>query len=174
VLAQDVEKDRENKWSSRLDISYNVGGQLYNDNFIYNPGYSINISRSYAVNNYVGLGIGAGYTHLEYEQFFPLYIEAIGYKKKKGNSPFIKFQFGYSPGAHSPVNSINNYKVDGGIYFNAGSGRRIKMNDKMDLFFHWSYNLQFAVLQYSIFGDNQYSHNVSYDMIQISLGLMLK
>ncbi len=157
---------------TRLDVSYLFGGQLYNDNFIYNPGYNIQFTNSLQLHKDFEVGIGTGYTSLVNERFVPIYIETLGYKKNKKNSPFIKFQVGYSFGWNNNTSSLQNYKMKGGIYFNAGVGRKIELNERYSVLFHWGYCHQFASLEYNIFEGREYSESVSFDMLQITFGLI--
>ena len=112
-----------------LNLSYIIGGQVYNDNFLYNPGYSIKASFGKEINSDIAAGVGVGYMPLTKETFLPLYIEILGRKKKKDNTPFISFQGGYSIGWRSSTSSNHQYDLDGGLFINAGLGRRIKVNE---------------------------------------------
>lgn len=157
-----------------INASYAFGGQLYNDNFIYNPGYSVQFSAGKKIHEDVLLGVGAGFMSLTNENFIPIYVEIIGNKKHKNNAPFIRFQGGYSIGWNSTTTAYENYDFDGGVFINAGIGRKIKLNNDYSLLFHWSYCHQFANIDYSVFGRQEISQTVYYDMIQISLGLLFK
>ena len=155
----------------RLDASYVFGGQIYNNNFIYNPGFSFSASMGLKLNESVAVGAGAGYYKLENENFIPLFVEATGCRKNKENSPMITMQVGYAP-AWSAGHLQQNYKFRGGIYIDAGMGRRYNVNKNLALYFHWSYRHQFARMEYQIFGDQQYSEALNYDMLVISLGII--
>lgn len=167
------EKEEQRQLKTRIDASYLFGGQVYNDNFIYNPGYSFQIINSLQIHKEFELGLGTGYTSLVNERFVPIYIETLGYKKSKKNSPFIKFQAGYSIGWDTETSAQKNYDMKGGFYFNAGVGRKIQVSERYSVLFHWSYCHQFASLEYEIFGGKDYSETVSYDMVQITFGLMM-
>lgn len=171
--AQDSTKTRSLSTYQHLDLSYILGAQLYNDNFLYNPGLSTQVSFGVKVTKDVGLGIGAGYTSLTKERFIPIYFEAYGQKKKKKNAPFIKFQAGYSIGWNSSTSANSNYDMKGGAYFNAGLGRKIELSKDYALLFNWSYSHQFARMEYEVFEGKVYSEPVNYDMIWIALGLLL-
>lgn len=160
------------KFYQSLNLSYIVGGQVYNDNFLYNPGYSLKFSYGKKVNSDISIGLGTGYLSLSNENFLNHFVEIIGKKKKKNNTPFVNFQGGYSIGWLNSTNSSQYYKINGGIFINAGLGRMIKINEKYILLFHWSYCHQFAKMEYEIFGGNDYSEILNYDMLQISIGVL--
>jgi len=155
-----------------VNASYVFGGQFYNDNFLYNPGYSVRFSSGKKIHNDVSLGLGSGLMVLTNENFIPLYIEIIGNKKSKDNTPFICFQGGYSIGWNSNTKANENYDFKGGAFINSGIGRKIKINDAYALLFHWSYCHQFAKIDYSVFGGQSISETVNYDMIKLSLGIL--
>ena len=156
----------------RIDISYCFGGQVYNDNFIYNPGISFQYVYGFMQNKYVGIGIGYGFQTFKNERFTPLYLEAIGYKKKNTNTSFIKMQIGYSIGWYEGNVNLIGYKYSGGFFIDTGVGRKISLNNGFSLFFHWSYRHQFAKIEYEVFGTQQYSEILNYDMLVISLSLL--
>ena len=157
----------------RIDASYVFGAQLYNDNFLYNPGYSFQLTHGFKVHDDVNLGLGTGYLSLENERFIPFHFEVLGYKKKKKNAPFVKFQLGYSIGWNQATTSMDGYKMRGGVYFNAGLGRRIELNDKFSVLFHWSYVHQSASMEYEVFGGYEYEEELNYDMILLSVGILI-
>jgi hypothetical protein len=171
--AQEKDKSPEKKpFHTRLDLSYGFGGQIYNDNFIYNPGYSIHIINSIPLHKDFELGLGVGYTVFENENFIPIYLEALGFKKKKKNAPFVNFQLGYSIGWDTQTNTLENYEMNGGIYFSAGLGRRIELSNHYSVLFQWSLCHQFASINYTIFGEGKYKETVNYDMLKITFGII--
>ena len=170
---QDSTKTKSVDTYQRLDVSYIIGAQLYNDNFLYNPGIATQVSYGIKVSKAVGIGLGVGYTGLTKERFIPIYAEAFGQKKNKKNAPFVKFQAGYSLGWNSSTSANSNYEMKGGPYFNAGLGRKIEFNDNYALLFSWSYSHQFARMEYDVFGGKEYSEPVNYDMLWVTIGLLL-
>lgn len=155
-----------------LNASYIIGAQLYNDNFLYNPGLSLQMSFGRSVNDDIGIGLGSGYMQMKNERFIPVFLEIMGKKKQKANTPFIRFQGGYSIGWSEATTSMVNYDMKGGFYINAGVGRNIRIYDKYSILFQWSFCHQFAQMQYQIFGDRTYSETLNYDMVQVSVGLL--
>jgi hypothetical protein len=173
LKAQDQEKESifSNAYQ-KIDLSYLFGVQVYNNNIIYSPGYTIHLSHGYAVNKDIRAGIGVGLIDSEDVGFIPVYAELIGNKSNKANTPFIKFQLGYSFINKSDTDLLTEYDLEGGFYFNAGIGRKIEVNDKFSMLFHWSYSHQFAEMEYNVFGDQENSEELNYDMILITIGVL--
>lgn len=155
----------------RVDLSYITGAQVYNDNFVYDPGFSFQLTQGFLLKPDVGFGIGMGYMQLQNENFIPLYIEAIGFKKKKRNTPMIKFQLGYSYGWNNQSSSYASYDFFGGPFILAGLGRKIDLNSGYSIIFNWSYSHQFGRLEYEIYGGQEYTENMNYDMINLTIAL---
>ena len=173
ILSQNQEEStRESQMTSKVYISYLLGGQFYNDHFLYNPGFSALFTQSYKLTNSLEAGIGSGYTSLLNESFIPFYVEAFGYKKNKQNSPVIRFQLGYAAAWYRNKDYPTDYVLNGGLYFNAGMGRKIQLRNRYSVLFHWSYCHQSGSISYQVFGNNDYSSSASYDMFQISFGII--
>jgi hypothetical protein len=172
VIGQEKKFTNEPSVYKSFNASYIIGAQLYNDNFLYNPGLSLQMAFGRNVNKDIGIGLGTGYMKMKNERFIPVYLEIMGKKKQKPNTPFIRFQGGYSIGWSEATNSMVNYDMKGGFYINAGVGRNIRIFDKYSILFLWSFCHQFAQMQYQIFGDRTYSETLNYDMVQVSVGLL--
>jgi hypothetical protein len=171
VKAQSDQRDSLNTYQG-IDLSYVFGGQVYNNNLVYNPGFSLRTSYGLMINESVGLGFGAGYYALQHEHFLPLFFEAMGYKKNKANTPVIKMQIGYSIGWYSGAVNIEGYKFTGGVFIDAGIGRKIPLNDRLSLLFQCTYRHQFARMEYEVYATEQYIEVLNFDMLVISLGLI--
>jgi hypothetical protein len=170
--AQDkVIQDSLNRYF-KLDASYIVGSQIYNNNFIYNPGYGFQVSYGIDLSESVGIGLGTGYSAMQDEHFLPIFIEAMGSRKKKTSSPVIMMQLGYAVGWYSGDIPSQGYDFGGGMFIDAGLGRKITIGKEYALYFHWSYRHQFAKMEYEVFGGQAYREGLNYDMIVISLGLI--
>jgi hypothetical protein len=156
----------------RVSLSYAVGGQIYNNNLIYNPGFSIQTSFGWMLNELVGVGVGAGCLALSDESFLPVFVEAIGFKKDKKSSPVIKMQIGYSYGWYPGPIKAEGYKFRGGVYLDAGLGRKFEINQKYSILFQLSYCHQFAHMEYKIYGGQKYTQRMNFDMFLISLGFI--
>ena len=172
VSAMGAERSPRNTFQ-RIDASYIIGGQIYNDNFIYNPGLSLNMTYGIYLTSDVSIGFGAGYQSFENERFIPIYGEILGYKKHKNTSaPFIRMQMGYGIGWSENFPANIHYKYSGGPFIDIGMGRKFKINDRHSLIMQWSYRHQFARLEYETYGAEMYSQNLNYDMIVITIAFM--
>lgn len=174
LSAQQEDDSTKTPLYKSINFNYIFGAQLYNDNFLYNPGYSMDLTIGKAVDNNLGLGMGLAYTDFSDKVFIPIYFEVLGKKNNKINTPFIKFQGGYSYGLDRSTNNMVNYDFNGGFYFSAGFGRMIMVKDKYEILFHCSYSHQFAEIQYQVFGETDYSETLNYDMIKISIGILFE
>jgi len=153
----------------RADLAFIFGGQIHNDNFLYNPGFVFQGSYGTMVNEYFGLGAGAGHQVFRNEKFIPLFVEAIGYKKPGRNAAFLKMQTGYSIGWYNGNTDTEGYDYKGGIFFDAGFGRKLPAGLRSSVMFHCSYRHQCAKINYTSPGSNEYDQRLNYDMILLSL-----
>ena len=117
----------ESPFTSRLNASYQLGGQVYNDHFVYNPGFSTQFTQSYKLTESFEVGIGTGYFHLLDDSFIPYYFEVLGYKKNGRNSPLMRFQVGGTSAWYRSNNYPSDYSTSGRFFFSAGMGRKFKM-----------------------------------------------
>lgn len=166
------ELDGNGRFSSRLDVSYMFGGQLYNDHFVYDPGVAVQFTQNYKVSESLEAGIGAGYISLMNENFIPIYIEALGYKKNIRNPPVIRFQLGGVVAWLNTENYPSDYSMDGGIFFSAGMGRKIPLKNRYSILFQWSITHISARFNYQIFGISDFTSLANYDMLQLSFGVI--
>ncbi len=170
--AKKTKKDTLQSYQT-INASYAFGGQIYNDNFIYNPGASFQASFGFKISKDLQVGIGTGYMSFEDENFIPIYFEVLGYKKKKKrNSPYIRMQMGYSLGWNDSFPSDINYEYNGGAFIDVGIGQKIPFNKKYAVLFQCSYRHQFASMEYDTYGTESYTQNLNYDMIVFTLGFM--
>ena len=170
------QKERMPKYH-RLDASYIFGGQVYNDNFIYVPGYGFSISNGVLINKNISIGLGIGGQFYEDEKFLPIYLDLTAYrkaKKSKKHASFINTQIGYSIGWNAALSKLETYDFNGGAFINAGAGRKTKINDELSLLFQVSYRHQFAELSYKVSGIKDYSESLNYDMLVLTVGLLLE
>jgi hypothetical protein len=173
LYAKDNDSTNMHPKYGRVDVSYVFGGQVYNLNLMYDPGYTIQASYGLMMNEQVGLGFGMGYMELMDERFLPFCVEAVGYLKNKPSTPVIRMQLGYSVGWYTGDMSMEGYKFRGGICFDAGMGRRIVINEKYAVVFQCSYRHQFAQMKYDLYDGRSYKSAMNYDMILISLGFVI-
>jgi hypothetical protein len=151
-----------------------MGGQIFNDNLIYNPGGSFQYSYSLKSGSRSAFGLGVGVQFFEDEAFIPFYFDFLGFLSKSQNSPFLTFQTGYSAAWSNKYKNIRDYYFKGGIYYSAGFGRKFNFNDAFSSYIAISYKHQFASLTYSASAVDDYYEKLNYDMIVISIGIMLE
>jgi hypothetical protein len=159
---------------ARLEGGLIIGGQILNDNLIYNPGGSFQYSYCIKSGNNVGFGLGAGIQFFEEEAFIPFYFDFIGMLNKHQNAPFLEFQAGYAMAWSNKYKNVRDYAFTGGIYFSTGIGRKFKFNDTFSSYISLSYKHQFASLTYTAFTINEYYEKLNYDMLVLSIGIMLE
>lgn len=156
----------------RVNISYVFGAQVYNDNFIYNPGIAVEGALGLRLSDDVSMGFGTGYMGLSNENFIPIFIEAIGYHERKGRHRYMKFQGGYSLAWSNDSHTKEDYDIDNGLFFDLALGRHWSINEKLKLSIQTSYRHQFASLHYTAFGSQEFNDVVNFDMIVMSVGLI--
>lgn len=159
---------------TRIDFSYCFGGQVYNDNFNYNPGITIQGVYGYKLNSYVGIGAGIGYQQLTHENFLPVFFEVWGIRKDKKNPPSVRIQIGYAPGWYNQSVDLEGYSYRGGAFFDVGFGRNFLITEKWSVLFHLSYRHQFAAMKYEVYSTKEYKDVLNYDMLIFSLGIINK
>lgn len=172
VHGQDKHSNFTTPLYKRFTASYIFGAQVYNNTFVYDPGFSAMASLGKSINEDLKLGIGCGIINLTNEDFVPVFSELIAYKKDKKNTPFIIFQTGYSFVTNSQTDNLINYNLIGGIYINAGIGRKIAINDGSSLMLNWTFCHQFASMQYKLFENHNYKEPIHYNMLMISISYL--
>ncbi|MCK9561443.1 MAG: hypothetical protein M0R02_01850 [Bacteroidales bacterium] len=158
--------------NARLSASYIIGAQVYNDNVLYNPGYTFSIAAYKPHSPYLNYGIGSSMFILQTERFIPFYVDIISYKNEKSNSNFIQAQCGYSHAWSKHRTLMPNYTLKGGVYISIGTGRKVAISNTVSLLLHWAYVHQFATMKYTVFGDNSYTETLNYDMFSLSISIL--
>ncbi len=158
---------------AKIEGGFIHGTQLYNDNSIYNPGFYFSATESVELNKYLNLGLGAKYVQLKNERFIPIYLDLINYIKDKQNTFYINGQFGYSIGWNPAIANLKNSDYSGGLCVAAGLGRRFRLADSVSLLLQLKYTHQFALLEYEIYDHKNYAEKLNYDMVSLSIGVLL-
>ncbi len=159
---------------ARLEGGFIMGGQVFNDNLIYNPGANFQYSYSLKSGEKAGFGLGAGLLYFDEEAFIPFYFDFIGLFNKNQNTLFLTFQAGYSFGWSARYKNFEDYSFDGGIYFSAGLGRKFKFSERFSPYISLAYKHQFASLTYEANSIDNYYEKLNYDMVVLSIGIMLE
>lgn len=155
----------------RISFGYVFGGQVYNQNFSYNPGVDLQGVYGLQLSKRVGVGLGIGYYALEHERFLPVFAEFQGRMRKSNHSPVLSMQMGYSHAWFEGNDDIAGFDFNGGIYFAAGYGMQFQVLQKMHVLFNVAYRHQFAQIAFPTFANDNYTEEANYDMLVISLGI---
>ncbi|WP_462280664.1 hypothetical protein [Salinivirga cyanobacteriivorans] len=156
----------------RISGGYIFGGQVYNQDFEYNPGVEIQGIYGLKLSKRVSVGVGTGITILEDEQFLPLFAEVNGLTSKKNNSAALSMQVGYAHGWYNGYDDVDGLEFRGGIYFDAGLGKQLFISENISVLFRVSYRHQFAQMRFETFNNPDYKEAVHYDMLVLSLGIL--
>jgi hypothetical protein len=167
-----VEPDTDTDMFIRLDIAYIFGGQIYNDNFLYNPGFNFYGAYGVYVSERLGVGLGTGLQQFRNEKFIPVFADLTGLIEKKNNTRLISIQCGYSFAWSESLKNFIGSRLNGGMYINAGFGRRFHISDAFSVIMGISYRHQFAVIEYELFNLNHYRERINYDMLVIGTGFI--
>lgn len=154
----------------RVSVGYMFGGQVYNQNFSYNPGVDLQGVYGLKLSKRVGAGFGIGYYALEHERFVPMFFEVQGRTRKDKHSPLLSMQMGYSHAWYNGSNDIVGFDFNGGMYFSAGLGMQFQVTHELHVLFNVAYRHQFAQIAFPTFANSNYSEEANYDMLVISLG----
>ncbi len=166
--------EKDKPFQSSIDASVVIGTQIYNDNFLYNPGFALNVSHDYKINKRLAAGIGAGYLSMESENFIPIFLDFFAKNSKKDNSGILNFQLGYSFSGNKKAKLLDAYDMQGGMYFSAGFGRMWKLNDSFSVLGKVSYTQQFSFLEYEVYDQQEYREPVDFAMIRLTFGILIQ
>lgn len=172
ISAQEKQSGKKIQSYQKLEVGYMFGGQAYNDNFSYNPGFQAHGVFGFDISKRFNIGFGLGYYQLTKERFLPIFAEVNGYTKSKGKiSNLITMQLGYAPGWYNEQIGYSNYHYSGGIIFDAGFGLQIQINNNVSAYFKVSYRHQFAHISYELFRGTTHSEPLNYDLLNIAFGI---
>lgn len=152
---------------TRLDIAYIFGAQVYNDNFLYNPGFNFYGAYGIFISEKFSAGMGTGLQYFKNEKFIPVFIDLTGHISKKKNTRTLSLQCGYSVAWSNALRNFSNSRLNGGVYLNAGFGRQFYISEGFAIILHISYRHQFAEIEYEIFDQRTYRERINYDMLVI-------
>ncbi|MDD4148937.1 MAG: hypothetical protein PHE33_02800 [Bacteroidales bacterium] len=172
IAAQEEQSGEKLKSYQKLEVGYMFGGQAYNDNFSYNPGFQGHGVFGFHITKRFNVGFGIGYYQLTKERFLPVFAEVNGYTKGNDKiSNLITMQLGYAPGWYNEPIGYSDYNYSGGIMFDAGFALQIKINNTVSAYFKLSYRHQFAHISYELFRGTTHSESLNYDLLNIAFGI---
>jgi hypothetical protein len=157
------------KMFSTIGVGYMVGGQVYNDTFLYNPGMKVDIAAFYTFSPTVLMGLGTGIIAFsQNERFIPIYTTFIGFTKPNSSGTFFTSKLGYSIGWDLDYTALSDYEFSGGVLINAGLGHRFMLKNS-SLLFSLSYGHQFAGAEYYTPDGEEFEEQLNFDWLSIDL-----
>lgn len=172
AFAQDSDSTYKKPIQILVGVGYLAGGQIYNDTFLYNPGFKIDASAYYNVSNSIIVGAGTGYISLsKKERFIPVYASFKGFVKPKKSGTFFLAKAGYSVGWDSDVEAIQGYEFHGGFMVNAGLGHRFLMK-KSAVNLALVYNHQEAGAKFMNSDGRLFKERLDFDWLAIEFQFM--
>jgi hypothetical protein len=116
-------------------------------------GTGISQTVGYQFNQWIGLGLGAGFSSIGNKSFVPVFSEARGYFSKDASGFFYSLAAGYAYAfKHSADQfsfSNNNTKAKGGTWVYPAIGYRFKSSKKMNACLDLGYCIQKASYEYN-------------------------
>ncbi|MFO7868273.1 MAG: hypothetical protein R6U95_03120 [Bacteroidales bacterium] len=175
IYAQKHKQDTTNniKLNTSVSAGYIIGAQVYNDNFLYNPGWMYSIETYIPFSSDLNVGGGISFLQLQNERFIPVYIDLISYRDKKKTSHYIHARCGYSYGWNTSIAPMDDYTFNGGTFLSIGTGKKIHINKSFSMMIEWAYMHQFAKMTYTIYSSQTYNEVLNYDMFNVSLSLIM-
>lgn len=178
-FAQDEDDEDEEKDSKSLNLhhtveaGFSIGGQLSNDNFVYETGRLFQYTADVQASTRVFYGLGLGIEKFDTETFIPLTASFKGLLKKKDSTPFLTAQLGYAFASNNNVNDYAGYSYQGGLLFSPGFGYKLSVKDKFSILFSVNYKHQFATLKYETFDRQVFRDNLNFDLLSFRVGILL-
>jgi hypothetical protein len=181
AFAQDEDNEDEDKSKGRkslnlhhtAEVGFSIGGQLSNDNFVYETGRLFQYTADVQVSARVYYGLGIGVEKFDTETFVPITASFKGLLKKKDSTPYLTAQLGYAFGSNSNVNDYAGYSYQGGLLFSPGFGYKLSVKDKYSILFSVNYKHQFATLKYETFDRQVFRDNLNFDLLSFRVGILL-
>jgi hypothetical protein len=179
VFAQDEDDEEEDKDKNSLnlhhtaEVGFSLGGQLSNDNFVYETGRLFQYTADVQVSTRVYYGLGIGVEKFDTETFVPLTASFKGLLKKKDSTPYLTAQLGYAFASNSNTNDYAGYSYRGGLLFSPGIGYKLSVKDKYSILFSVNYKHQFAMLKYETFYKQMFRDNLNFDLLSFRVGILL-
>jgi hypothetical protein len=181
AFAQDDDDEGEDKDKGKksfnlhhtAEVGFSLGGQLSNDNFVYETGRLFQYTADVQVSARVYYGLGIGVEKFDTETFVPLTASFKGLLKKKDSTPYLTAQLGYAFGYNSNVNDYAGYSYQGGLLFSPGFGYKLSVKDKYSILFSVNYKHQFATLKYETFDRQVFRDNLNFDLLSFRVGILL-
>jgi hypothetical protein len=158
---------------ARLQISYLYSSIKFNGEKSAKSGGAVQYSSCLKINEHLGVGLGAGFQLFKDESFIPFFAEILLFPDKK-HPGYFNFQAGYALGWSFHYSDYPDHHFRGGLHLCAGIGHKFRINDKFSFYLAGSYKNQFATLEYTTSEGDKKEDRLNYNMLIISLGVMLE
>lgn len=122
-------------------------------NYQIQVGTGISQTVGYQFNQWIGLGLGTGFSSIGNKSFVPIFSEARGYFSKDVSGFFYSLAAGYAYAFKHGIDqfsfSNNNTKAEGGLWVYPAIGYRFKSSKKMNACLDLGYCIQKASYEYN-------------------------
>jgi hypothetical protein len=171
-VAQTAAPAEQHPLKTTIGLGYMAGGQVYNDSFLYNPGFKFDAATHYTVSPAVLLGVGSGLmSFTQQERFIPLYASFVGFTKPGTSGTYFLAKAGYSYGWDTDYAAFPDYEFNGGALINVGLGHRFLIH-KNSLLFSLVYGHQFAGASYQTPEGKEFSERLNFDWLALEFMFM--
>ncbi len=169
IFGQREEVSEKPKLRVAASGSYLLGGQIYDESFSYNPGFSGELALYYSVSPAVHIGAGTAYLGtMQGERFLPLFASFIGFTKPESSGTYFLVNAGHSFawGRDFEVNA--QYDLKGSWNFKAGFGKRFNLGEN-SLLLGLALHHQWARGAFNSDFGGQFEEPLNYDWLAIEL-----
>ncbi|MCF8307549.1 MAG: hypothetical protein K9I68_00925 [Bacteroidales bacterium] len=162
----DEDEEKDKKVYPSIETGIAIGG-IYTDNtFTSRPLKTFHMVANFPFSDQVFYGIGTGYEQGRDFHLLPFYLTFKGMFDDEGDTPYISSRLGYSF-AWADRNTLEDYKVPGGMLFSAGAGYRYRLSDRTSILVEVGYHHQFLTEKF-----HDYDQEINLDMIAIKVGIL--
>lgn len=131
VFGQEMKGSEKPKFRIAASGAYLIGGQVYDESFSYNPGFSGELALYYSVSPSVHIGAGTAFSGtMQGERFLPLFASFIGFTKPEASGTYFLVNAGHSFAWGRDFSVNAQYDLKGSWNFKAGFGKRFNLGEK--------------------------------------------
>ena len=155
--------------------SYRNGWYGYNKGGL---GIGAELTIGYRISEYLYTGVGLGvenYNTYEKATFYPLFVDMMTLLKKSATTPFLRFQFGYSPVSTPKDDLKNTYNVitdsEGGLTYSPAFGIKFGGNKNLIYTLDFNYKYQKASFDYKQ-SKSTITRDIKYKRFSLRFGVL--